>query len=76
MKCSFSDGLPEDLWQSSNTMIQGNFYERLHFYMDSCAISPTASLLGTIRVHSHRANAKMKVMSLPWVISISIVLFT
>ena len=25
-------------------MIQGNFYERLHFYMDSCAISPTASL--------------------------------
>ena len=31
-------------WQSSNTMIQGNFYKRLHFYMDSCAISPTASL--------------------------------
>ena len=31
-------------WQSSNTMIQGNFYERLHFYMDSCAISPMASL--------------------------------
>ena len=27
------------------TMIHGNFYERLHFYMDSCAISPTASLL-------------------------------
>ena len=26
-------------------MIQGNFYERLHFYMDSCAIRPTASLL-------------------------------
>ena len=25
-------------------MIQGNFYKRLHFYMDSCAISPTASL--------------------------------
>ena len=25
-------------------MIQGNFYERLHFYMDSCVISPTASL--------------------------------
>ena len=56
MKCSVSDGLPEDcqkttrrplavFWQSSNTMIQGNFYERLHFYMDSCAISPTASLL-------------------------------
>ena len=55
MKCLFSDGLPEDcqkttrrppedLWQSSNIMIQGNFYERSHFYMDSCAISPTASL--------------------------------
>ena len=26
-------------------MIQGKFYERLHFYTDSCAISPTASLL-------------------------------
>ena len=66
MKCSFSDGLPEDcqktsrrlledlkkttrrplavFWQSSNSMIQGNFYKRLHFYMDSCAISPVASL--------------------------------
>ena len=31
-------------WQSSNTMIQGNFCKRLHFYMDSCAISPMASL--------------------------------
>ena len=31
-------------WWSSNTMIQGNFYKRLHFYMDSCAISPMASL--------------------------------
>ena len=31
-------------WQSSNTMIQGNFYKRLHFYMDSCAISHMASL--------------------------------
>ena len=30
--------------KKKNTMIQGNFYERLHFYMDSCAISPTASL--------------------------------
>ena len=25
-------------------MIQGNFNERLHFSMDSCAISPMASL--------------------------------
>ena len=25
-------------------MIQGNFYERLHFSMDSCAINPMASL--------------------------------
>ena len=24
-------------------MIQGKFYQRLHFYTDSCAISPTAS---------------------------------
>ena len=27
------------------TVIQGNFYERLPFYMDSCALSPMASLL-------------------------------
>ena len=27
------------------TLIQGNFYERLPFYMVSCALSPTASLL-------------------------------
>ena len=27
------------------TVIQGNFYERLPFYMDSCALSPTVSLL-------------------------------
>ena len=26
------------------TLIQGNFYERLLFYMDSCALSPMASL--------------------------------
>ena len=25
-------------------MVQGNFYERLHFSMNSCAISPVASL--------------------------------
>ena len=31
--------------KKKNTMIQENFYERLHFYMDRCAISPTASLL-------------------------------
>ena len=31
--------------KKKNIVIQGNFYERLHFYMDSCAISPTASLL-------------------------------
>ena len=28
-----------------HTLIQGNFYERLPFYMDSCALSPMASLL-------------------------------
>ena len=27
------------------TLIQGNFYERLLFYMDSCVLSPMASLL-------------------------------
>ena len=37
--------------KEKNTMIQRNFYERLHFYMDSCAISPTASLL-PLREHS------------------------
>ena len=26
-------------------MIQGKFYQRLHFYMDSCAINPTTFLL-------------------------------
>ena len=26
------------------TLIQGHFYERLLFYMDSCALSPMASL--------------------------------
>ena len=31
-------------WWSSNAMIQENVCERLHFYMDSCAISPMASL--------------------------------
>ena len=29
--------------KKKNTMIQGNIYERLHFSMDSCAISPMAS---------------------------------
>ena len=39
--------------KKKNTMIQGNFYERLHFYMDSCAISPSASLLSNIQSHKH-----------------------
>ena len=30
------------------TVIQGNFYERLLFYMDSCALSPMASLLAQL----------------------------
>ena len=42
-------------WQSSNTMIQGNFYERLHFYMDSCAISPMASFLAQLSTCSSGA---------------------
>ena len=36
--------------QKKPTMIQGNFFERLHFYMDSCAINPTASLLKVVSV--------------------------
>ena len=32
------------------TLIQGNFYERLPFYMDSCALSPMASLFTIIAV--------------------------
>ena len=31
--------------QQKSTKMEGNFYERLHFYMDSCAISYTAALL-------------------------------
>ena len=31
--------------QIKYTLIQGNFYERLPFYIDSCALSPMASLL-------------------------------
>ena len=30
--------------RKNNTMLQGNFYERLHFSMDSCTIRPMASL--------------------------------
>ena len=33
------------------TLKQGNFYERLPFYIDSCAISPTASLLSSYQVN-------------------------
>ena len=33
--------------QIKYTLIQGNFYERLPFYMDSCALSLTASLLNS-----------------------------
>ena len=36
--------------KKKNTMIQENFYERLHFYMDSCAINPMASLLDYIQL--------------------------
>ena len=33
------------------TLIQGNFYERLPFYMDSCALSPTASLFVVVKTY-------------------------
>ena len=36
------------------TLIQGNFYERLLFYMDSCALSPMASLLVSGRMTTCR----------------------
>ena len=35
------------------TLIQGNFYEGLLFYMDSCALSPMASLLKPKKVWSN-----------------------
>ena len=35
----------QPIWQNKKkTLIQGNFYERLHFSMENCAISPMASL--------------------------------
>ena len=37
------------------TLIQGNFYERLPFYMDSCALSPMASLLAQLSTHGSSA---------------------
>ena len=38
--------------RKKNTVIQGNFYERLHFYMDSCAISPTASSFDVVHPYA------------------------
>ena len=38
------------------TLIQGNFYERLLFYMDSCALSPMASLLFLSSTHAKWAT--------------------
>ena len=35
-------------------MIQWNFYERFPFYMDSCAISPTASLLDYVQLNDQQ----------------------
>ena len=54
--CNFSNLLPPEwlrmTWNGQfsmakikYTLIQGNFYERSPFYMDSCALSPMASLL-------------------------------
>ena len=45
--------------KKKNTMIQGNFYERLQFYMDNCAISPTASLFVIIKGCYHREPGDM-----------------
>ena len=42
--------------KKKKTMIQGNFYERLHFYMDSCAISPMASLFRLEVLIAHFSN--------------------
>ena len=43
---SFPPKLLRKTWNGQFCMakIQGNFYERLPFYMDSCALSPMASL--------------------------------
>ena len=48
-------------WQKK-PMIQGNFYERLHFYIDGCAISPTASLFlpSFYRPHGSREVRKCR----------------
>ena len=40
------------------TLIQGNFYERLPFYMDSCALSPTASFFRYIK-HSKTSHLRL-----------------
>ena len=43
-------------------MIQGKFYQRLHFYTDSCAISPMASLLhGSIEKNYHERRMILSV---------------
>ena len=38
------------------TLIQGNFYERSPFYMDSCALSPMASLLTSAGILGQHDN--------------------
>ena len=46
------------------TLIQGNFYERLPFYMDSCALSPTTSLFSFLHIFAiyinNVSNRRMK----------------
>ena len=46
------------------TLIQGNFYERLLFYMDSCALSPTASLLSMV----HRLHVSTITRCVPYLV--------
>ena len=52
------------------TVIQGNFYERLPFYMDSCALSPMASLL-YVEVATPRAMSMDKLCRGTWLTSAS-----
>ena len=53
--CNFSNLFPPkwlrmtqrsqfSMTKKKNTMIQGNFYERLHFYINSCAIRPIIAM--------------------------------
>ena len=55
------------------TLIQGNFYERLLFYLDSCALSPMASLLQKIIINEKNIYRlwDLLVLFLPFMLGVS-----